>query len=197
MTLEELQAKIKELEGSLESQIDANKTLGADLKAAKEKLRKGQEIDPVEFNTLQAENEKLKTELAKVTKDLTKVTGERDNLAKTLETEVNITNKSTVESVLTAGFLEAGVKDKDYIDLLTGKHSAGAKVVIDGDKRKVMFGDKDSESYFKEWKATEAAKKFIDAPANSGGGSQGGGGQQTTEPKNSVQKIAAGLAKLK
>lgn len=139
-------------------------------------LRKGKQIAPEDLEKLEAENEALKGELNKATGELKTAKKTAEDATKKLEFEVGITNKSTVDTKLTEAFLKAGVNDQDYIDLLKAKHASLAKVVIDGDNRKVMFGDKDLDTYLTEWKATEAAKKFIAADNNSGGGANGGGG---------------------
>jgi FtsZ-binding cell division protein ZapB len=138
-------------------------------------LRKGKQIAPEDLEKLEAENEALKGELNKATGELKTAKKTAEDATKKLEFEVGITNKSTVDTKLTEAFLKAGVNDQDYIDLLKAKHASLAKVVIDGDNRKVMFGDKDLDTYLTEWKSTDAAKKFIAADNNSGGGANGGG----------------------
>jgi regulator of replication initiation timing len=159
-------------------------------------LRKGKQISPEDMEKLEAENDTLKDELKKATGELKTAKKTAEEATKALETEVSLTNKATVDSGLTEAFMKAGVTDQDYIDLLKSKHSLGAKVVVDGDKRKIMFGDKDMDSYVTEWATTDAAKKVISAPNNSGGGAEGGGSKQINQKLTSTQKIAAGLAKL-
>jgi len=160
-------------------------------------LRKGKQISPEDVEKLEAQIESLQGDLSKANGEVKTFRKTADDATKALEKEVGVTTKSTIDNGLTEAFLKAGVNDQDYIDLLKSKHSGLAKVVIDGDNRKVMFGDKDVETYMNEWKGTEAAKKFISAPNNSGGGSQGGGGNgNSNQTLTSTQKIAAGLAKL-
>jgi hypothetical protein len=143
-------------------------------------LRKGKQIAPEDLDKLEAENEVLKGELTKATSALKTANKTAEDATKKLEYEVGITNKSTVETSLTEAFLKAGVNDQDYIDLLKAKHSSLAKVIIEGESRKVMFGDKDLDAYMTEWKSTDAAKKFIAADKNTGGGAGGGSGSTTT-----------------
>lgn len=138
-------------------------------------LRKGKQIAPEDLEKLEAENEALKGELNKATGELKTAKKTAEDATKKLEFEVGITNKSTIDTQLTEGFLKAGVTDQDYIDLLKAKHASLAKVVIDGDSRKVMFGDKDLSTYLTEWQATDSANKFRAADNNSGGGANGGG----------------------
>lgn len=142
-------------------------------------LRKGKQISPEELEKLEEQNENLKTELNKVLGENKTFKKQAEDAQKALQSESSFTQRLLVENGLTEGFMKAGVKDQDYIDLLKSKHSGLAKVVVDGDNRKVMFGDKDMDTYLTEWTATEAAKKFIAAPGNSGGGGQGGNGNKS------------------
>jgi alanyl-tRNA synthetase len=159
-------------------------------------LRKGKQINPEDVEKLESQIEALQGDLGKANSELKTAKKSADDATKALQSESGFTQKLLVENGLTDAFMKAGVTDQDYIDLLKSKHGALAKVVIDGDNRKVMFGDKDMETYLTEWKATDSAKKFIAAPNNNGGGSQGGGGEQPKTNLTSTQKIAAGLAKL-
>lgn len=140
-------------------------------------LRKGKQIAPEDVEKLEAQIETLQGDLTKANGELKTAKKTADDATKALQSESGFTQKLLVENGLTEAFMKAGVTDQDYIDLLKSKHSGLAKVVIDGDNRKVMFGDKDMETYLTEWKTTESAKKFIAANNNSGGGSQGGGGK--------------------
>jgi thioesterase domain-containing protein len=159
-------------------------------------LRKGKQINPEDVEKLESQIEALQSDLGKANGELKTAKKVADDATKALQSESGFTQKLLVENGLTDAFIKAGVTDQDYLDLLKSKHSALAKVVIDGDNRKVMFGDKDMATYMTEWKATESAKKFIPAANNNGGGSQGGGELNNNQPKTSTQKIAAGLAKL-
>ena len=66
------------------------------------------------------------------------------------------------------------MKDDDFLDALTTKFSISAAVVADGDTRKAMIGDKAVADAIKEWAGSDAGKKFVAAPNNSGGGATGG-----------------------
>ena len=67
------------------------------------------------------------------------------------------------------------MKDEDFIDALSTKFAVGASVVADGDARKAMVGDKAIGDFVKEWAGSDAGKKFVAAPINTGGGAPGGG----------------------
>ena len=187
MTLEELQAKVAELTESLKAETDTTKGLKADLTKAKNELRKGQEIDPNEFASLQTLNEELKSKLNLTANDLKKITGERDTALKTLETE----------SVITLGMQ----KDRDLMDELSKINvtnpinlkaakailAAQVQVVTDGDKRVTKFGDKLLSDGLKEWAATDEGKHFITATQNNGGGATGGSYQSTGKTMTRTQ----------
>jgi alanyl-tRNA synthetase len=139
-------------------------------------LRKGKQISPEDLEKLEAEIETLKGNLQTANSELKTAKKVADETTKALQSEAGFTQKLLVENGLTEAFMKAGVKDQDYIDLLKAKHGSIAKVVVDGDSRKVMFGEKDMDTYLTEWKATDSAKKFISASNNTGGGTEGGQG---------------------
>lgn len=144
-------------------------------------LRKGKQIAPEDVEKLEAQIETLQSDLTKANGELKGAKKTAEDATKALQSESGFTQKLLVENGLTEAFMKAGVTDQDYIDLLKSKHSGLAKVVVDGDNRKVMFGDKDMGTYLTEWKATDSAKKFIAAANNSGGGANGGGGNTTSK----------------
>lgn len=176
MTLEELQAQVKELTDTLKAQEEANKGLRADLTKAKNDLRKGQEIDPAEFASLQTENQTLKDKFTALDKDFKKVTGERDTLAKTLETESKITLEMQRDSDLTNGLASINVTNPINLKAAKAMLAAQVTVVTEGDKRITKVGDKALSDYLKEWSASDEGKHFVSAPNNSGGNAPGGGG---------------------
>lgn len=140
------------------------------------KLKKGAEIKPEDVEALEKEIESLKGDKSKLEKENKTFKTEFEKAQGAYQSESAFTQKLLVQNGLTEAFMKAGVQDQDYIDLLVSKHSQSAKVVIDGDNRKVMFGDKDQEVFINEWKQTDAAKKVIAAPVNGGGGANGGSG---------------------
>lgn len=187
MTLEELQAKVAELTDTLKAQEEANKGLKADLTKAKNELRKGQEIDPNEFASLQTENETLKGKLATLDKDFKKVTGERDTLAKTLETESKITIEMQRDADLTSGLASINVTNPINLKAAKALLAAQVAVVTEGEKRITKVGDKALADHLKEWAATEEGKHFISAPNNNGGSAPGGGGNPAGKTMNRAQ----------
>jgi hypothetical protein len=196
MTLEELQAKVAELTDLSKAQEETNKGLKADLLAAKQKLRQGQEIDPNEFAALQKENQELKDKHTALDKDFKKVTGERDTLSKTLETESKITIDMQRDTDLTNGLTAINVTNPINLKAAKAMLAAHVNIVTEGDKRVAKVGDKLLSDHLKDWGASDEGKHFISAPGNAGGGATGGGGEPSKEKLTSTQKIASGLKKL-
>ena len=179
MTLEELEAKVKELTESLAAESEAKKGVLADLTKAKAELRKGQTIDPNDYAQLQSENEALKTKLTDADKSSKKLAEERDKALKTLETESQVTVNMQRERDLTEGL--AGINVTNAISLKAAKAMLAAQVTVvtkDG-VRISMVGDKPISEHLKEWATTDEGKHFVAAPNNNGGGAQGGS-QNTT-----------------
>ena len=80
------------------------------------------------------------------------------------------------------------------------KFSNGATVIADGENRKAMMGDKAVSDAIKEWAGSEAGKKFVAAPVNSGGGAPGGSGGGSAKTMTRAEYDAnpvAGAAKIR
>lgn len=156
-----------------------NTELLDEVKKIKAELRKTQEINPADLERLEAENDKLKADLAAAQKQAKDATTAAEKATKALEAESGFTSKLLIQDGLKSALLAAGVKDEDFLDTLTAKFSNGATVAIEGDARKAMIGDKSVADFVKEWAGTDAGKKFVSAPVNSGGGAGGGSGGGT------------------
>ena len=155
------------------------------------KLRKESGIKPEDLEAVEKERDDFKTQLLASQKTLKEVTGKAELSNKALEAETVFTQKLVLENALVNEFMQAGVKDPDFLDLLKAKHLPMGKVVVDGDTRKAMFGDKTINDYVKEWALTDAAKKTLAATNNSGGGAQGGGSNQNSKTMTRAQFDAA------
>jgi hypothetical protein len=174
-TQEQLDAAVEKATGDLQGLKD-NLTAALDeAKEAKRKLRAASEIKPEDVAAIEAERDKALADLAAANKAAKDATAAAEKATKALETETGFTQKLLIQDGLKSALIANGVKDEDFIDSLTAKFAAGASVVVDGETRKAMHGDKPLGDYIKEWAGSEAGKKFVAAPANSGGGSGGGG----------------------
>lgn len=143
-------------------------------KEAKRKLRAASEIKPEDMAALETELDKVKGELATAQKAAKDANTAKEKAEKALADESTFTQKLLVQDGLKSQLIAAGVKDEDYLDTLSAKFAGQAKVEVDGDKRVVKLGDKPLDAAIKEWAGSDAGKKFIAAPANSGGGAPGG-----------------------
>lgn len=149
-----------------------NKDLLAELKEAK----KGKTIDPAEVERLETQIEKLNGDLTAAQKAASDAAKAADKATKALETESGFTKTLLIKNGLTETLVKNGVKDEDFLDALVTKFSQGAAIVAEGDTRKAMLGDKELSVVVTEYLGTDAGKKFVSAPNNSGGGAEGGKG---------------------
>lgn len=159
------------------SSLDAkNKELLDDLKKVKADLRSKSEINPADLEKLESENDKLKADLSTAQKATKDATTASEKATKALVDEQGVTHKLIAENGLIAELTKAGVTDPDYLEMAKMAHIGKIKIVVEGDERKAMYGDKPVADAIKEWAATDAGKKVVAAPVNSGGGGQGNNG---------------------
>lgn len=160
-------------------------------------LRKGKQINPEDVEKLESQIEALQSDLGKATGELKTAKKSAEDATKALQSESGFTQKLLVENGLGDALLKAGVTNPAHLKAVKSMLSNQVKIVIDGDNRKAMFGDKDLGTAITEWAASDEGKHFVAAPNNNGGGSLGGGGDPPKTNLTSTQKIAAGLSKLK
>lgn len=163
---------VGDLDG-LKTKIDE---LTKEAKEAKAKLRAASEIKPEDLTAAEERADKAEARIKELEKTAKDATTAKEKAEKALETESSFTQKLLIQDGLKSALLANGVKDEDFIDSLAAKFASGAKVVIEGEERKAMLGDKPLGDAIKEWAGTDAGKKFVAAAHNSGGGSGGSGG---------------------
>lgn len=204
MTIEELQKKIEELTSSLESVQETNNGLKADLKKAKEELRKGQGVDPAEFNSLQSQLEATQAKISESEKLVKKLTGDNDAANKKIQEEASFNHRLLVENGLTEALTKAGVTNPAFLKAVKSTLASQVQVVTEGENRIAKAGDKNLADFVTEWAKSDEGKYFVSAQNNSGGGSQGGNktNQATMKrsefdslpPKDRASKMAEGIA---
>ena len=113
------------------------------------------------------------------------ICGDSLEVLKTLESESGFTSKLLLDNGLTDALVNVGVK-KELLPAVKALLSKQAKVVIDGDARKAVIGDKGLSEFIAEWSASDEGKHFIQAPANGGGGADGSKGT----PINDLMKLS-------
>lgn len=168
-------AKIEESVSRLEAK---NEEVIGENRKLKQQVRAAGEITPETLQAAEDRADKAEAKIAELDKSVKTLTGERDKAVKALEAETGFTSKLLVQDGLKSALIANGVKDEDFIDTLSAKFALGAQVVTEGDARVAKIGDKSISDHIKEWAASDAGKKFVEAPNNSGGGAGGGKGGQ-------------------
>ncbi|MBC8392614.1 MAG: hypothetical protein H8E17_08635 [Deltaproteobacteria bacterium] len=156
--------------------VEGLKTKNTELLAKLKKAQKDATIDPADHAALQAELDAAQNKLTEATKALKAATIESDKIKKQYETESKVAHNLLVDNGLSTALLAVGVKDPDFFDMAKAKFSPLVKLEADGEKRTAKIGDKTIDEHIKEWSVTDAGKKCIGAPNNSGGGGVGGAG---------------------
>jgi hypothetical protein len=169
---EELKAKIDEaIESATGGLVKKNQELLAELKEA----RKGRTIDPAELDKLQTKIDALEADLsaaAKAKKDAEKVVKQAQDA---LASETGFTQKLLLDNGLTEALVKAGVATQ-FLPAVKAMLGTQAKVIVDGDARKAVIGDKELTEFVASWASTDEGKHYIAAPGNGGGGASGGAG---------------------
>ena len=140
------------------------------------KLKRSSEISPDDFAAETERADRAEKERDELAKQIKAMSIERDKAVQAHEKESAFTQKLLIQDGIKSALIANGVKDEDYIDSLAAKFSQGATIVVNGDAREAMLGDKKLADAIKEWAGTDAGKKFVAAPLNGGGGAPGGGG---------------------
>lgn len=161
-----------------EGQDTKNAELLNEVKKLKADLRKVKEISPDDVAAIEAERDKLSTDLAAATKTAKDATTAAEKATKALEQESGFTHKLVAENGVLKALTDAGVTDPAYLEAAKAMHLPNIKIVPDGDNRNALYGDKPLADAIKEWAAGDVGKKFVAAPVNGGGGAQGSGNAQ-------------------
>lgn len=151
--------------------VKKNGELLAELREAK----KGKAIDPAELDKLQAKIDGLEADLSVANKTLKDGGKAFEKLKLDMDAEASFTSKLLLDNGLTDALVKAGVA-APFLPAVKAMLSAQAKVVIDGDARKAVIGDKDLSAFVTEWATSDDGKHYIAAPQNNGGGASGSGG---------------------
>jgi hypothetical protein len=170
------------VQAAVDSATEGLATKNRELLGEVKKLKRGVEIDPAEFEALEAQIDSLKADLTKAQKEAKTFAKQAEDSTKALESEAGFTRSLLIEQGLTAELVSAGVKNPAHLKAALAMLRSDAQVVQDGDKRVAKIGDKAIKDYVKEWAAGDDGKHFITADQNSGGGASGGGGGGGASP---------------
>jgi len=168
----EQQAQIDEMIATAtQGLVTKNKELLGKLSDAK----KGATIDPAEHAKLEEQVAKLESDLAIATKANKTTLGDLDKIRKAHESESEFTKRLLVDNGLVDALTKAGVTNPVNLKAAKAMLKDGVTLIIDGDTRKAMLGDKELNDGILAWAGSDEGKHFIAAPSNSGGGAHGSG----------------------
>ncbi len=151
--------------------VTKNKELLGKLATAKQ----GATIDPAEHAKLEETVAKLESDLAASVKANKAALGDLDKVRKLHESESEFTKRLLVDNGLVDALTKAGVTNPVNLKAAKAMLKDQVALVVDGESRKAMLGDKDLNEAITAWAAGDEGKHFIAAPSNSGGGAQGSG----------------------
>ena len=183
-TVEELEAELTEMKGSLEAVASKNKELLGELKTERKKHRES-DVDSDKYYALQdkldeatEQNKKLTHDLKGRDKDLEKLTGSNTALNANLQSVI-------IDGGLADNLAKVGVLPQ-YMDATKALLRSQVTIV----DNKAVVGDKPLADFMTEWSG-DGGKAFIKAPDSSGGGGQGGQGSGNTDVKKYFDKTGS------
>lgn len=187
------------VEAMVDDAVSGLKAKNVDLASRLEKARAGKTIDPDDYRALDEKAAKLESELASANKTIKTYNAELDKNKKAFEAESGFTRQLLVDNGLVDALTKAGVTNPVSLKAAKAMLKDQVALVIDGDSRKAMIGEKDLMTAISEWATGDEGKYFIAAPANSGGGAHGsgnGGQSQDFSKMTPQQKMEAGRKKM-
>lgn len=172
MTLEELQAKVSDLEAEKDAVNAKNKELLGEVKKLK---AQGKEVDVEKYFATVDELETTKSELEKLQKTYKL---ETEKLSKTLNDKDSSLQKYLIEDGLSSTLAKIGVRP-EFIDASKALLRQKASIKDENGELKAFLGDKSLSDAITEW-AQGDGKHFVSPPSSFGGGAGGGqgGGQK-------------------
>jgi hypothetical protein len=182
------------LAAAVDDAVAGLKAKNIDLAARLEKARAGKTIDPDDYRQLEERATKAEQELADSKKAFKTASVELDKIKKAHESESNFTKSLLVDNGLVAALTGANVTKPVNIKAAKAMLKDQVTLVIDGETRKAMIGDKDLMTAISEWAGSDEGKNFVTAPVNSGGnaGGSGKGASVDVSKMSAQQKMEAG-----
>jgi len=184
-----------EIDAMIEAATGGLKSKNTELLAELKKARKSAEITPEQLSEVEAERDKLQSDLQaahKLVKDATKAA---ETASKALEQESGFTQELLIDNGLVGELTKHGVTNTVHLKAAQAMLRQGVQIVADGDNRVAKVGDKALSEYVKEWTSSDEGKHFVSAANNSGGGAAGGGGKGgsvDTSKMSATQKMEVG-----
>lgn len=173
----------------VEEEVKGLKAKNNELIEANKKLRKGQEIDPAEFQALEAERDDLRGKLSEANKAVAKANkAAEDAIKKATETDTAY-SKSLSDAALTEALTKAGVTNPVHLKAAKALLASGVQVVDENGSRVVKAGDKALSDFITEWAGGDEGKHFVGPAGTTGDGAQGAGRFTGTAPKRSEMSV--------
>ena len=142
------------------------------------KLRKGQEIDPADYQKLKDENDGLQEKVEHYEKAAKVSALEIEKERKLRESESGFVQKLLIDNGLNDALIKANVKP-ELLKAAKAMFSSQAQIKAEGDNRNALIGDKPITDFISEWSKSDEGKHFVVAPNNSGGNATGGSASGT------------------
>lgn len=139
------------------------------------KAQQGQQIDPADFQALEAERDELRGKLSEASKQVAKATKEAEAATKRAA-DIDTAFANTLrDSALTEALTKAGVTNPVHLKAAKALLGSTAAVVDENGARVVKVGDKALAEAITEWASGDEGKFFVAAPSTHGGGAQPSG----------------------
>ncbi len=165
-----------EIQAAIDAALDSAKSglqaKNQELLDKNKKLMKGQEIDPQTVIDLEAQIDKLTSDLSTANKSGKDSVKALETLQAQLKAETGFTQKLLIDNGLTDELVKNGVAPQ-FLAATKAMFAGQAQIIAEGDTRTAKIGDKLVSDFVKDWAASDEGKHFVSAPAN-GGGSTGG-----------------------
>lgn len=163
------------VEAMVDDAVSGLKAKNVDLASRLEKARAGKSIDPDDYRALEEKSAKLESDLAAANKVLKTSGVELEKIKKAYDSESRFSRQLLVDNGLVDALTKAGVTNPISLKAAKAMLKDQVELIIEGESRKAMIGDKDLTTAIKDWAGGDEGKHFIAAPANSGGGATGSG----------------------
>lgn len=174
------------VDAMIDEAVTGLKAKNIDLAARLEKAKKGKEIDPDEHAKLEQRAAELEEEVTTLKKTNKTLTTDFEKTKKAHESESEFTKRMLVDNGLVSALTAAGVTNPVSLKAAKAMLKDGVTLVVDGEVRKAMLGDKPLAEAITVWAGSDEGKHFVTAQQHSGGGAQGG---SDGKPSGDIMKM--------
>lgn len=158
---------------AVEAAVDGLKTKNTELLGKLKKAQQGQQIDPADLASVEAERDTLKQQLNEATKAAKKLAAENDAAAKKLADAEGFTQRLLVDNGLSEALAKAGVTNPVHIKAAKAMLASQVQIADDNGNKVARMGEKALADAIAEWAGTDEGKYFVAATNTAGDGAQG------------------------